>query len=219
MAEGMALLRLLTWLSPAFPTGGFAYSHGLEWSVECGDVTNEANLTDWLGDILQHGALWSDAILLRHAYRANPEQLKNLAELAAALAPGRERRLETLAQGAAFRQAAKPWPCDAFADFSDEPMTYPIAVGALASAHRVDEDAATIAFLHAAIANIVSASVRLIPLGQDAGLRVQAELESKILQVSQATVAMTLSDLGGACWRTEIAAMRHETQYTRLFRT
>ena len=212
-------MRLLTWLSPAFPTGGFAYSHGLEWSVECGDVANEANLTDWLGDILQHGALWSDAILLRHAYRADPEQLKDLAELAAALAPARERRLETLAQGAAFRQAAKPWPCGAFADFGDEPMAYPIAVGVLAAAYRVDEDAATIAFLHAAIANMVSASVRLIPLGQDAGLRVQAALESKILQVSQASVAMTLSDLGGACWRTEIAAMRHESQYTRLFRT
>jgi urease accessory protein len=219
MVEGMALLRLLTWLSPAFPTGGFAYSHGLEWSVECGDVSDEANLTDWLSDILQQGALWSDAILLRHAYRAKPEQLKGLAELAAALAPTRERRLETLAQGAAFRQAAKPWPCAAFADVSDELMAYPIAVGALAAAHGVDEDATAIAFLHASIANMVSASVRLIPLGQDAGLRVQAELESKILQVSQATVAMTLSDLGGACWRTEIAAMRHETQYTRLFRT
>jgi urease accessory protein len=219
MIEGMALLRLLTWLSPAFPTGGFAYSHGLEWSVESGDVTNEATLTDWLGDILQHGALWSDAIFLRHAYRANPTQLKDLAELAAALAPGRERRLETLAQGAAFRQAAKPWPCGAFSDFDDEPLAYPIAVGALAAAHLVSEDAATTAFLHASIANMVSASVRLIPLGQDAGLLVQAALESKILQVSQTTATMTLSDLGGACWRTEIAAMRHETQYTRLFRT
>jgi urease accessory protein len=219
MTEGIALLRLLTWLSPAFPTGGFAYSHGLEWSVECGDVTNEAALTDWLGDILQHGALRSDAILLRHAYRADPVQLRGLAELATALAPGRERRLETLAQGAAFIQAAKPWPCNAFVDFADEPVAYPIVVGALAAAHRVNEDAAAIAFLHASIANMVSASVRLIPLGQDAGLRVQAALESKILQVSQITATMTLADLGGACWRSEIAAMRHETQYTRLFRT
>jgi urease accessory protein len=219
MADGAALLRLLTWLAAAFPTGGFAYSHGLEWSVEAGDIPNEAALTDWVRDVLQHGALWSDAILLRHAHRADAATLHSLAELAETLAPSSERRLETLAQGAAFRAAAKPWPCAALADFDDMPLAYPIAVGALAAAHAVGEGDATLAFLHAGAANMVFAAQRLIPLGQDAGLRVQAALEATLLSVTADTATATLDDLGSACWRTEIAAMRHETQYTRLFRT
>ena len=219
MADPAALLRLLTWLSPAFPTGGFAYSHGLEWSVEAGDVASEADLTAWVGDILRHGALWSDAILLRHAHRAAPAALPGLAALAAALAPGKERRLETLAQGAAFLLAATAWPCAAFATWGDAPLAYPLAVGILSAAHHVGEDDAALAFLHTATANIISAAVRLIPLGQQAGLRVQAALEPVILDIAEQSRSKTLEDLGGACWRGDIAAMRHETQHTRLFRT
>ncbi len=145
--------------------------------------------------------------------------LHALAELAESLAPAAERRLETLAQGAAFRAAAKPWPCTALAGFEDTPLAYPIAVGALAAAQGVGEDDAALALLHAGAANMIFAAQRLIPLGQDAGLRVQAALESVILLVAADTKAAKLEDLGGAAWRTEIAAMRHETQYTRLFRT
>ena len=219
MPDHAALLRLLTWLSPAFPTGGFAYSHGLEWSVEAGDVGSEADLTAWTSDILRHGALWSDAILLRHAHRAEPAALPGLAAQAAALAPGKERRLETLAQGAAFLLAAKAWPCAAFATWGDVPLAYPLAVGILAAAHGVCEDDAALAFLHAATANIISAAVRLIPLGQQAGLRVQAALEPVILAIAAQSRSKSMDDLGGACWRGDIAAMRHETQHTRLFRT
>jgi len=212
-----SLLRLLTWLSPAFPTGGFAYSHGLEWSVETGDVTDEVSLTASVEDILANGALWSDAILLRHAYRG--DNLYALAELAEALAPSSERRLETLAQGAAFALAARPWPAPALLQWGETPLPYPIAIGALAAAWAVDEDDATIAYLHAAAGNLVSAAIRLVPLGQAAGLRVQAALESTIIITETATRSATLDDLGTSCWASDIAAMRHETQYTRLFRT
>jgi urease accessory protein len=219
MTTPAALLRLLTWLSPAFPTGGFAYSHALEWSVESGDVTNEPTLIDWLTDILQNGALWSDAILLRHAHRAPPAELPNLAALATALAPSLERRLETLAQGAAFRVAATPWPAKTLQNWPDSPLPYPIAIGILAAAQNVNEDDTTLAFLHASTANLVSAAIRVIPLGQSAGLRAQATLEPAILATVTLTKAATLDDIGTTCWRSDIAAMRHETQYTRLFRT
>jgi urease accessory protein len=119
MTQPAALLRLLTWLSPAFPTGGFAYSHALEWSVTAGDVTNEAELIGWIEDILHHGALWGDAVLLRHALAATAAELKALAVLAVAMAPSQERRLETLAQGAAFRQAARPWPAPILQSWGD----------------------------------------------------------------------------------------------------
>jgi urease accessory protein len=209
-----ALLRLLTWLSPAFPTGGFAYSHGLEWAVESGDVTNESALIDYIKDLITHGALRTDAILLRHAHRG-----ENLAELGMALAPSAERRLETAAQGAAFALAAAAWPAAALQNWGDAPLPYPIAIGILAAAQNVPEDDAALAFLHAAVANLISAAIRLIPLGQAAGLRAQAALESAILEIARTTETATEQDLGTACWASDIASMRHETQYTRLFRT
>ncbi len=214
-----ALLRLLTWLSPAFPTGGFAYSHALEWSVAAGDVTTEAELIGWIADILAHGALWSDAIVLRHAHRAGAEELVTLAALAAAMAPSLERRLETLAQGAAFREAAKPWSAPKLENWPDAPLPYPVAIGILAAAQEVDEDEAVLAFLHAGAANLISAAIRLVPLGQSAGLRAQAALEKLILATAGLTKHAELEDAGGFCLRADIASMRHETQYTRLFRT
>jgi urease accessory protein len=214
MANHPALLRLLTWLSPAFPTGGFAYSHGLEWAVESGDVTDESQLIGYIKDLLTHGALRTDAILLRHAHRG-----ENLAELGMALAPSLERRLETSAQGAAFALAATAWPTPSLQDWGDSPLPYPIAIGILASAQDVPEDDTALAFLHATTANLISAAIRLIPLGQAAGLRAQAALEPAILATATLSKTATLDDLGTASWASDIASMRHETQYTRLFRT
>jgi urease accessory protein len=205
------LLRLLTWLSPAFPTGGFAYSHGLEWAVEDGAVTDEASLADWVAETLRGGAFWSDVVLLRHAYAG-----EDVIELSVALGSSAERRLESLAQGAAFVLAAAAWPG---VDWPAGPMPYAVAVGMLAAAQGVPVDDAAVAFLHAASANLVSAAIRLVPLGQAAGLRVQAALEPVILAVAAASRDATLEELGGCVWASDIAAMRHETQYTRLFRT
>lgn len=215
--DNAAILRLLTWLSPAFPTGGFAYSHGLEWSVQSGDVITEAGLIDWVRDTLTYGALWSDTILLRHVQRGgNPYEL---AEAGIALSPTAERRLETSAQGAAFALAAAAWPAAALQNWGDALLPYPIAVGLLAAAQTVPEDDTVLAYLHAATANLISAAIRLIPLGQNAGLRAQAAIEFDILATAEATKTATLDDLGGCAWASDIASMRHETQYTRLFRT
>ena len=208
------LLRLLTWLSPAFPTGAFAYSHGIEWAVESGDITDGATLRDWLSDLLSHGAPRSDAILLRHANYPNAD-LTALADLAAAAAPARERQAETLNQGAAFMRAARPWDCPPLPD----PVAYPIAVGALAGRHGIDPDATTIAYLQSVTVNLISAAVRLVPLGQSTGLAVLAALEPVILRIATETRSATLDDLGGAVFRSDLASMHHETQYTRLFRS
>jgi urease accessory protein len=208
------LLRLLTWLSPAFPTGGFAYSHGLEWSVEAGNITDETTLIHWVQDLLTHGALWSDTILLRHAHRG-----QDVAALATALCASSERHLEATAQGAAFALAAAAWPTPALANWGEAPLPYPVAVGILAAAQNVPEDDTALAYLHAGTANLISAAIRLVPLGQAAGLRAQAALEPAILATAAATATESLDDLGTASWVSDIAAMRHETQYTRLFRT
>ena len=211
---GEALARLLVFSSPAFPTGGFAYSHGLEWAVEAGDVRNEATLRCWLATLLCDGAGWSDAILLRHAFRAAADEgrLAALAELAAAMAPSRERQLESLAQGHAFAASAVAWG-------GVREAAYPVAFGAFAARQGVDEAAACLGFLTAWLGNLVSAGVRLVPLGQQAGLRVLFGLEERMLAVVAETACATLDDLGTACFRADISAMRHETQYSRMFRS
>jgi urease accessory protein len=209
-----SLLRLFAWLSPAFPVGAYAYSHGLEQAVEDGDIADGNTLRDWLIDVLQHGSGRNDAILLRHAHRAGAD-VTALNDLAIALAPTRERRMETLDQGTAFVAAATPWGAPRLPDR----VAYPIAVGAVAGHHGIDEDTTAAAYLQAFAANLISAAVRLVPLGQTTGLQVLAALEETILKVATATRAAALEDLGGCTFRSDLAAMRHEIQYTRLFRS
>jgi len=207
------LMRLLAWLSPSFPTGAYAYSHGLEWAVESRDIVDEATLCDWLSDVLAHGSGRNDAILLRHAHRGG--DLTRLNDFATAIASSRERRAETLDQGTAFIAAAAAWHPPEL----PERVAYPIAVGALAARHGIDEDATTTGYVQGFATNLISAAVRLVPLGQSSGLRVLAELEQIILTVVNETRTATLDDIGGCAFRADIAAMHHETQYTRLFRS
>ena len=223
--ETAHLLRLLAWLSPAFPTGGFAYSHGIEWAVVAGDIRDAATLRGWIDDVLRHGAGRSDAILLRHAHRAaiagDLEALVEVAELAMAAQPARERQSESAGQGDAFVLAAASWRPDllrALAARIDH-IAYPVAVGTLAGAHGIAVDVTAAATLQAFAANLISAAVRLVPLGQSAGLSVLAALEGAVTDVATATADATLDDLGGACFRSDLAALCHETQYTRLFRS
>ena len=214
MSDPGTLARLLWFASPTFPTGGFAYSHGLEWAVETGEVRDEAGLLAWLETVLCDGAGRNDAILLRHAHRAaaQPAHLAHVTELAAAMALGQERRLETLSQGAAFASAAAIW--------GEAPAAaYPVAFGAFAARQGVAEDVACTGFLAAWLASLVSAGIRLVPLGQSAGLRILRALETPLTQVAGDSAAATLDDLGSACFRADIAALRHETQYSRMFRS
>jgi len=216
----------MTWLSPAFPVGGFSYSHGLEWMVETGKVKDAATLGSWIEDLLVHGAGRTDAIFLAETWRAtsigDAPLLKEVTELAAAFAPSAERRLETLAQGAAFMMAVKAvWPHAALDDFSlqNPEIAYPVAVGVCTAAHGLPLAATAQAFTQAFAANLVSAGVRLIPLGQTDGLRVIARLEPLIPRVVAGALAASLDDVGGIAVMADIASMRHETQYTRLFRS
>jgi urease accessory protein len=216
----------MIWLSPAYPVGGFSYSHGLEWAVEAGKVRDAATLGGWIEDILRHGAGRSDAILLAETWRAvtrgDDRLLAQTMELAAAFAPSAERRLETLAQGAAFLAATRAaWPSpklEALAAQAVE-VAYPVAVGACAAAHDLPPGPTAQVFVQAFAASLVSAGVRLVPLGQTDGLRVLARLEPLIPPLLAGALRASLEDVGGAAVMADIASMRHETQYTRLFRS
>jgi urease accessory protein len=211
-----ARYRLMTWLSPSYPVGAFSYSHGVEYAVEAGLVIDRATLSGWIGDCLHYGSGRSDAILAAHAWRAeDPGTRAELAELALALQPAKERLLESEAQGAAFQLVtAAVW-----GKAGAGPLPYPVAVGAAAKAHAIPLDEMLEAYLWAFAANLVSAGVRLVPLGQTDGQRVQADLMPVVLDVARDAETSTLDDLGGCALRAEIAAMRHETQHVRLFRS
>lgn len=218
----------MTWLSPAFPVGAFTYSHGLEWAVEDGTVTSAAALATWLSDILRHGAGRSDAILLAASFRAASEKrmedLLEVAALAYALQPSRERRLESGAQGRAFVTAiADTWGAPTLVDLSKrllpDPIAYPVALAAAAADHRLPLVETLEAYLTAFAANLVSAAVRAVPLGQTEGQRTIRDIAPIISIVAADALAASPDDIGGACLRADIASMAHETQYTRLFRS
>ena len=217
----------MAWLSPSFPVGAFSYSSGLEWIVEAGDVTDAPSLQRWLTVIIGEGGVFCDAALFANAHCAvagNDEALLHAtAELAVALAPSKERHLETTSQGHAFVEAARAaWPCaalDRLTDVWDGSIAYPVAVAVTAAGHGVPLMSALHAFVHAAAANLISAGVRLIPLGQTDGQRVLAALEPAIADAAARAVATPLDAIGSAAFRADLAAMRHETQYTRLFRS
>jgi urease accessory protein len=227
MVDHTALFRLMTWLSPAFPVGAFAYSSGLEWAVEAGDISDAPTLQAWLTAMLCDGPGLNDGICLAEAARAitrcDDAALADIAELAAALMPTRERHLEATTQGEAFMTIAQTtWSCPALdrlrATYRGL-ITYPIAVGTLSAGHGVPLDLTMHAFLHAQTANWISAGSRLIPLGQTDSQRVLANLEDVISRTAARALQASLDDLGSATFRADLASMQHETQYTRLFRS
>jgi urease accessory protein len=225
--DAAALYRLMAWLSPAYPVGAFSYSSGIEWAVEAGDIKDAETLRAWLAVMIGEGSGFCDAALFVHAHRAiaanDTAGLRAVAELAAALVPSKERLLETTTQGRAFLEATRAaWPCQALARLDaawDGAVALPVAVGIACAGHGIACEPALQAFLHALTANWISAGVRLIPLGQSDGQRVLAALEATVATTATRALKTPLDDVGSSALRADLASMRHETQYTRLFRS
>lgn len=220
MSDTVNLVRLLTWLSPTFPVGGFNYSHGLEQAVAGEMVTDAAGLLDWIGLLLSEGSAWNDAVLLAEAWRvaASAGDLAPVSELAEALAGSAERHLETMNQGDAFLKASGAWLLPVHQSL-DGGAAWPVAVGAVSGASGIPLEPTLAAFLHAFAANQVQAALRLMSLGQAAGVAVIAAIEPDIALVAARAARSTLDELGSAALNAEIAAMNHETLNSRIFRT
>ena len=216
MTSDAAILKLAQWLSPAFPVGAFSHSHGLEWAVEAGDLPDAARVEAWLRDVLVHGAGRSDAIFLAASYRAaDRAALRALDAQARAFAPSAERLLESVAQGRAFcRVLGAVWP-----DGAEPDLTYPVALGHAAKLHDLPLLLTARMYLHAVTSNLVSAAIRLVPLGQTEGQRVLTALTPLCATLAAEAVEEDIADIASTAFRSDIAAMKHETQYSRLFRT
>ena len=207
-----AALTLMHWLSPAFPVGAFAYSHGLEQAIADGQVSDPETLQDWIATLITHGSARADAILLAAAFTADdPAQIDGHARAFAASA---ERLKEADLQGAAFCDTARavwtiPLPG----------LTYPVAVGAAARAMDIPLAQTLPLYLHGFASNLVAAAQRLMPLGQTAGQQVLASLAPAITATATEAASSTLDDLAATSFAADIAAMRHETLQPRIFRT
>jgi urease accessory protein len=224
--DGDALYRLMSWLSPSFPVGAFSYSHGIEYAVEGGLVRNEEDLRAWIDAGLAHEFGPVNGAMLRRAYEAvaarDPGALADALEDARAFVPTLEFELEHKAQGQAFMLAFRAaWGDATWLEpaLRQDWTPYPSAVGIAAALSDVALRPTLVAFFHAMVSNLVSAGIRLVPLGQTAGQRVLAGLQDAVIAAAGNVLTRDAGDVGSAAPIAEWSSMQHETQYTRLFRS
>lgn len=205
-------LTLMQWLSPAFPVGAFAYSHGLEQAIADGQISDAKGLQDWIETLITHGSARADAVLLACAHStADP---RGVDATARAFAAGAERLRESDLQGAAFCDTAR-----AVWNIPINGLTYPVAVGAAARAMNIHAEQTVTLYLHAFASNLIAAAQRLMALGQTDGQRILAALSPAITATANAIRNTTLADITATSFAADIASMRHETLQPRIFRT
>jgi len=207
------LLSVTQWLSPAFPTGAYAYSHGLERVIASGTIRDTATMEDWLTGILLRGAGWQDAVLLAQGLRAGAD-VPALDDLARALAPSAERLRETLEQGTALARTV-----GAITGRTLPPRALPVALAEAAQGLALSPSVIVALYLQGFAGNLVTIAVRHVPLGQTEGQALLARLSPVLAALADNAVEATLDDLGGAALAAELAAFEHETQDIRIFRT
>lgn len=210
--DASKLLMLFNWMSPTFPIGGFAYSHGLEQAIADGLAT-PVELHSWVCDLLQSGSAWNDTVLFSRCWHDEPASLN---ELALALCGSAERYNETTQLGRNFTIAANVW---LGTSAPEAEIAYPVAAGSICATAGIEQSQALLAFLQGFCAAQISVAVRLIPLGQTKGLEVLRDLSPIIVSVATRAAQVTLENLGSNCFLAEIAAMKHETLESRVFRT
>ena len=227
MRPAAASRLLQVWLSPSFPSGAYAYSHGLESAAASNLVADRAGLESWLRELLAQGSARNDLIVLAAAWRAANSAdwpaLIALNAFALALQPSSERYLETSQQGGSFASAiAAAWPCaavEALREACPDAIAYPVAAGVAAAGHAIALADALAAFAIAFAQNLASAAIRLSLIGQTDGQRAIAALMPDIECAALHAEHSDLDDIGGAALSSDLASLEHETLYSRLFRS
>ncbi len=208
----LKFMTVMQWMSPAFPIGAFAYSHGLEWAIDKGHVSNGEKLQKWITDLLEYGSLRTDAIFISLILRGH--DVRKMNELSMALCPAGERLLETKLQGSAFAKVIEDvWQQDI------GELSLPIAVALASKNQSIEQDLILPAYLYAFCSNLISAAIRLIPIGQTEGQRIMLELYQTISDLVQTASESEIDDLNSACFFSDVSAMEHEYLQPRIFKT
>ena len=225
MNTDTGLYRLMTWLSPSYPVGAYAFSHGLEYAVESGAIMDRESAYGWIRALVLEGGGRADLVFLKEAWQSwgDPGRMAELSRYAVAYQATSELRTESLAQGRAFADVTSDaWPhCKLIEVLTaiGSDTAYPVVVGAVAGIHDIERDSAMTAYGHAFAANLVSAALRLVPLGQTEGQACLLQLIPELTQTAEHSVALADDELWVSGWGSAIASMQHETLYTRLFRS
>jgi len=214
-ATATEILTLTQWFSPSYPIGAFAYSHGLEWAIDCGQVHDAATTKDWISDVLSFGSGRSDAIALQYSFT-----LGDLADVIAldrkirALSPSAERLKETDLQGKAFASVT-----NLLTGIDLPDLTYPVVVGQAARLANLPAMLTAQFFLHAFVSNLATAAMRRVPIGQSDGQRIIRDLTPDCTEIAAWTSHAEFKDIATSAFLSDIASMKHESQYSRIFRT
>ena len=206
--------KVMAWLSPSYPMGAFAYSHGLEFEISCGNIVTMVDVKDGIETLLRNGSGWNELVLFSQAYKADRKSLGEIANLARALAQSKERYEETLALGRAFEKATS-----AIMGLKFNDMPLPVVMGFRAKSEDIPLEYILPLYAHNFVANLISVGVRLIPLGQTEGQQVLFNLFPVMEEIAKAASIAKLIDVRNSCILADIASMRHETLETRLFRS
>lgn len=226
--DSLALVRLLQLASPALPVGAYTYSQGLEWAVESGRIDDEASAGQWIGDLLQYGIGRFEAPLLVHLmqyWRAGrPDGIARLNADFLASRESVELRAETVQMGYSLGRLLADLNDPALAalraSLAQRPeIAFPTAWSGIAVAWGIDPPAATAAYLWSWAENQVLAALKAVPLGQASGQRLLAELGRRIPAVAQAALALPEAQWSNFAPAFAICSARHESQYSRLFRS
>ncbi|MEP2716599.1 urease accessory UreF family protein [Pseudophaeobacter sp.] len=214
-ATNAQILTLSQWLSPAYPVGAFAYSHGLEAAADHGWVTDGTSLEAWLTELLKKGSGWCDSLFLAAAWRARDgEALAAIDASARAFAASKERLFETCQQGASFGRVTQTLWGGALSG-----LTYPVALGAASAANALPLELTQGMYLQGFLSNLIAAGQRLLPVGQTEGQQILQRLSARLPEVAAQTSDGDLDQLSATAFLADIAAMKHETQRSRIFRT
>jgi len=220
-----SLLSLLQLVSPALPVGAYSYSEGLEFLIETEIITNHSQLENWLSQELQTGSIPIETAILLRAYQSS--LVNDIAALnrwnnwLSATRETSEVRQQSWQMGQSLKKLLLELIPESHLIFSqiDHPCNYAIAFGIGAAQWKVEASIIVLAYLSSWANNLISAGVRLVPLGQTMGQRITLNLQPTLIQVSGDILELKDEDLYSCSWGLGLASMNHETQYTRLFRS
>ena len=223
-SSNYALLKLLQLASPAMPVGAYSYSEGIETLVDTGAIASSQSLKHWLLQELKYGAIRIEAAVMVRAYKAAMGDVAALVywnHWLSAIRETEELRQQSWQTGRSLMRLLlelQPQLADVIDDVGN-PCNFAIAFGIAAAHWNINISAAILGYLHSWATNLITAGIKLIPLGQTAGQQLLLELHTNIINATEEILALEDDDLSTCGWGLSLASMAHETQYTRLFRS